>query len=81
MNAAADGRIANVTGAVLLGGASSRMGRNKATLALGEVALATQAARLLGNLFEDVLLVGGDPSVNILDLMNVVAVFKAGVRV
>ncbi len=29
----------------------------------------------------DLLLVGGDPSVNILDLMNVVAVFKAGVRV
>ena len=29
----------------------------------------------------DLLLVEGDPSVNILDLMNVVAVFKAGVRV
>lgn len=29
----------------------------------------------------DLLVVEGDPSVNILDLMNVVAVFKAGVRV
>lgn len=55
-----DARIATVTGAVLLGGASSRMGRDKARLELGGVMGATRAARLLGSLFEEVLLVGGD---------------------
>ena len=56
-----DGRIGNVAGAVLVGGASSRMGRDKAHLAVGGVAGATRAARLLGSLFEEVLLVGGSP--------------------
>jgi molybdopterin-guanine dinucleotide biosynthesis protein A len=59
--APADGRIGNVAGAVLMGGASSRMGRDKAHLPIGGVAGATRAARLLGSLFEEVLLVGGDP--------------------
>jgi molybdopterin-guanine dinucleotide biosynthesis protein A len=54
-------RIASVAGAVLVGGASSRMGRDKARLAVGGVAGATRAARLLAGLFEEMLVVGGDP--------------------
>jgi molybdopterin-guanine dinucleotide biosynthesis protein A len=50
-----------VAGAVLTGGASARMGRDKATLPVGGVAGATRAARLLAGLFDDVLLVGGSP--------------------
>lgn len=57
---ASEARIATVSGAVLLGGASSRMGRDKAQLVLGGVAGATRAARLLGSLFAEVLLVGGE---------------------
>lgn len=57
---ASEARIATVTGAVLLGGASSRMGRDKAGLEVGGVAGATRAARLLDSLFSRVLLVGGD---------------------
>ncbi len=54
-------RFADVTGAVLLGGASSRMGEDKARVALGGVAAATRVARLLAGLCGEVLLVGGDP--------------------
>jgi molybdopterin-guanine dinucleotide biosynthesis protein A len=57
---AEDARIANVAGAVLLGGASSRMGRDKANLELDGLAGATRAARLLDSLFAEVLLVGGE---------------------
>ncbi|MEE2677945.1 MAG: molybdenum cofactor guanylyltransferase [Myxococcota bacterium] len=57
--AARDGRIGNVAGAVLLGGASRRMGRDKAALAVAGVPGATRTARLLDNLFDEVLLVGG----------------------
>jgi len=56
-----EGRLALVSAAVLLGGASRRMGRDKARIELDGVALATRTARLLEALFEDVLLVGGDP--------------------
>ena len=56
-----EGRIAGVTAALLLGGASSRMGRDKAWLPLEGVAAATHLAVMLGSLFEEVLLVGGDP--------------------
>jgi len=56
-----EGRIASVTAALLLGGASSRMGRDKAHLPLEGVAAATRLATMLGDLFEEVLLVGGDP--------------------
>jgi molybdopterin-guanine dinucleotide biosynthesis protein A len=55
------GRLAEVAGALLVGGASSRMGRDKARVELGGMALATRAARLLVGICEDVLLVGGDP--------------------
>lgn len=53
-------RMAAVTGAVLLGGASSRMGHDKAAVELGGVAAATRAARLLDALCVRVLLVGGE---------------------
>lgn len=56
-----EGRLANVSAAVLLGGASSRMGRDKARLELAGEPLATRTARLADALFEEVLLVGGDP--------------------
>jgi molybdopterin-guanine dinucleotide biosynthesis protein A len=56
-----EGRLASVSAALLLGGASSRMGRDKAHLERDGVALATRTARLLADHFEDVLLVGGAP--------------------
>ena len=56
-----EGRLASVSGAIVLGGASSRMGRDKARLELAGTPLATRLALLLGRLFEEVLLVGGDP--------------------
>jgi len=56
-----EGRIASVGAALLLGGASSRMGADKARLPIGDVPAATHLARMLGELFEEVLLVGGDP--------------------
>ena len=55
-----EGRLATVAAAVLLGGASERMGRDKARLPVGGVAGATRVARLLAGLFADVLLVGGE---------------------
>lgn len=58
---APEGRFAEVTGALLLGGASRRMGRDKARLRIGDESVAARLARRLGELFEDVLLVGGDP--------------------
>ena len=48
-------------GAVLLGGASRRMGRDKARLELGGVPCAERVARALAEVCGDVWLVGGDP--------------------
>jgi molybdopterin-guanine dinucleotide biosynthesis protein A len=59
--AAAESRLADVAAALLVGGASSRMGRDKASLPFGGVAAATRLARRLGSLCEDLLLVGGEP--------------------
>jgi len=56
-----EGRFAEVGAALLLGGASRRMGRDKAALAVGGLPLATRLARLLDGLFEELLLVGGEP--------------------
>lgn len=55
------GRIVNIAAAVLVGGASNRMGEDKARRHFRGVAAATRASRLLASLFDDVLLVGGDP--------------------
>jgi len=57
----AEGRVSNVSGAVLVGGASSRMGSDKAHCELDGVAFSTRIAQLLEKLFVEVLLVGGDP--------------------
>jgi molybdopterin-guanine dinucleotide biosynthesis protein A len=56
-----EGLLANVAGAVLVGGASTRMGSDKAQRRFAGVPGATRASRLLAAHFEDVLLVGGDP--------------------
>jgi molybdopterin-guanine dinucleotide biosynthesis protein A len=56
-----EARLANVGAALLLGGASSRMGRDKAHLPVGGVPAAARIAELLARLCEEVLLVGGDP--------------------
>ncbi len=55
------GRFSSVSGAVLVGGASRRMGRDKSRLEFAGAPLATRTAGLLETLCEDVLLVGGDP--------------------
>lgn len=58
------GPLAGITGAVLLGGASRRMGRDKARLRIeGErdAPLVSRTAGLLATLLDEVLLVGGDP--------------------
>lgn len=54
-----EGRLANVSAAVLLGGTSSRMGEDKAARPFAGEPAATRISRLLDGLFEDVLLVGG----------------------
>ena len=54
-----EGRIANIAGAVLIGGASARMGNDKAQRLFGGIASAARTSRLLATLFEDVMLVGG----------------------
>ncbi len=61
VDAAAGGRLANVSAALLLGGTSQRMGSDKAQLEIGGEPAAARLAALLGELCEEVLLVGGDP--------------------
>lgn len=51
----------NVTGALLLGGHSTRMGRDKARLEWQGEAWSTRTAKLLAGIFEETLLVGGEP--------------------
>jgi molybdopterin-guanine dinucleotide biosynthesis protein A len=53
--------LGNITGALLLGGESTRMGRDKALLEWRGETWSTRAARLLAGLFSETLLVGGDP--------------------
>ncbi len=57
----AESRIANVSAALLLGGASTRMGRDKAHLPVAGEPASSRLAKLLESLFEDVMLVGGEP--------------------
>ena len=54
-------RLGNVTGALLLGGASTRMGCDKTRLEWQGRLWSTRAAELLDSLFIETLLVGGDP--------------------
>ncbi len=56
-----EGRLSNVSGAVLLGGESRRMGRDKAHLMLGGVSLVARVAEALARVCDEVLLVGGAP--------------------
>jgi molybdopterin-guanine dinucleotide biosynthesis protein A len=56
-----EGRFAEIAGAVLVGGASTRMGADKARLEIGGVPLAVRTARILDSLCEDVIWVGGEP--------------------
>lgn len=56
-----EGRLATVSAAILLGGASRRMGHDKARLSIDGVAAVTRLARACEKLFDDLLLVGGDP--------------------
>lgn len=56
-----DGFLAELTAAILLGGGSTRMGRDKAWLELGGVPVATRLAARLLPLCAEVLLVGGRP--------------------
>lgn len=56
-----EGRLTGVTAALLLGGASRRMGADKGRILLGGVPAATRTAGLLASFFEEVLLVGGNP--------------------
>jgi molybdopterin-guanine dinucleotide biosynthesis protein A len=56
-----EGRIANVSAALLTGGASRRMGADKARLEIAGEPAAVRLAGRLAALFEEVLLVGGEP--------------------
>ncbi len=58
---AGEGRLANVSGVVLTGGASSRMGRDKAHLEWRGETFSTRTAHLLAGLLSETLLVGGEP--------------------
>jgi len=58
---ATEGRFGNVSAALLLGGASERMGSDKAQLELAGAPAAARLAERLALLCEEVLLVGGEP--------------------
>lgn len=55
------GKIDGVTGIILAGGASSRMGTNKALLEVDGVTIIEQAYRKLSSLFHEVLVVTNSP--------------------
>jgi molybdopterin-guanine dinucleotide biosynthesis protein A len=57
---AAEGRLGNVSAALLLGGASERMGSDKAQVELAGAPAAVRLAERLALVCEEVLLVGGD---------------------
>ena len=58
---AGEARLAGISAALLTGGSSTRLGRDKSRVPLAGVAAATRMARRLARIFEEVLLVGGDP--------------------
>jgi molybdopterin-guanine dinucleotide biosynthesis protein A len=59
--ASGEARLATISAALLTGGRSTRLGRDKSHVALAGVAAATRLAQQLARLFEEVWLVGGDP--------------------
>jgi len=58
---AGEARLAGISAALLTGGSGTRLGRDKSRVPLAGVAAATRMARRLARLFEEVLLVGGEP--------------------
>jgi molybdopterin-guanine dinucleotide biosynthesis protein A len=58
---AGEARLATVCAALLTGGRGTRLGRDKSRMPLAGVPAATRLAQRLARLFEDVLLVGGEP--------------------
>lgn len=55
--------ISGVTGVILAGGASSRMGKNKALLKIGELFLVERVYASIAALFHDVILVTNTPDI------------------
>ena len=53
--------MASFSAALLTGGSGTRLGRDKSRVPLAGVAAATRMARRLARIFDEVLLVGGDP--------------------
>jgi molybdopterin-guanine dinucleotide biosynthesis protein A len=51
-------RLSHIEGAVLVGGASTRMGRDKATLPVQGIAMAERVARVLASCLERVTIIG-----------------------
>jgi len=56
-----EARLGNFSAALLTGGSGTRLGRDKSRVPLAGVAAATRMARRLVRIFEEVLLVGGNP--------------------
>lgn len=57
------GTISGVTGVILAGGASSRMGKNKALLKIGDLFLIERVYASIAALFHDVILVTNTPDI------------------
>jgi molybdopterin-guanine dinucleotide biosynthesis protein A len=58
---AGEARLAGISAALLTGGSGRRLGRDKSRVPLAGVPAATLLASRLARIFEDVLLVGGEP--------------------
>lgn len=63
LRTAAQARLADVTGVILAGGESSRMGRNKALLEVNGERMVEAAYRRMTELFDEVLLVTNTPEI------------------
>ena len=57
-----NGRITGITGVILAGGTSRRMGRNKALLKIGDTTLIECVYRTLAALFDDIIIVTNTPA-------------------
>ncbi len=54
------GKISNISGIVLAGGKSSRIGRDKGSLMVGEISLAERSLSKMNDLFDEVIYVTND---------------------